>query len=145
MPRRDSAKVGKPPRAGSRGERKISIQVGSEKATAVLLDKQAPKTCEAVWRLLPYETDAHHSRVCSNEIIFMMPAMVDAENPTVPKVGDIGYWTVRQCVNIWYDTMTPLGPTNLFARIVENLEGFRTEAKKVWGSPGGTVRVERVR
>jgi hypothetical protein len=124
--------------------RKISIQLGDEKAIAVLLDDKAPETCEAIWNTLPYETEAHHSRICNHEIIFAMPVVVDMENPVLPVVGDVGYWCVRQCVNLWYDEMKPLGKTALFAKITENLEGFRKEAIKVWQHPGGKIKLDKV-
>ena len=124
--------------------RKIAINLGNERAIAVLLDNEAPKTCNAIWNCLTWEADVHHARICKNELIFMMPAIVDMENPAFPVPGDIGYWCSRQCVNIWYDEMQPLAKTNLFAKIVENLEGLKKEAKRVFQRPGSKIKVTKV-
>ncbi|MEM3640849.1 MAG: DUF3830 family protein [Candidatus Bathyarchaeia archaeon] len=124
--------------------RKIVLEIGKERAIAVLLDDQAPKTCDAIWNALPYETESISAVICQHELIFMMPLIIDMENPKFPTVGDIGYWCPRQCVNIWYDKTEPLGLTNLFAKIVENLDGFAKEAKKVWKNPGTRVKLYRL-
>jgi hypothetical protein len=124
--------------------RKIAIDLGKERAIAVLLDKDAPKTCNLIWSYLPWEADVHHARICKNELIFMMPAIIEMENPVFPVPGDIGYWTTRQCVNIWYDEMEPLGKTNLFAKIVENLEGLKKEGMKIFKKPGSKIKISRV-
>jgi hypothetical protein len=125
--------------------RKISLTLGKERAIAALLEKEAPKMCDAIWSFLPWEADTYHARICPNELIFMMPAIIESmENPVLPGKGDVGYWLARQCVNIWYDDTQPLGKTELFAKIVENLEGFQKEARKVFKNPGVKIKVEKV-
>ena len=74
----------------------------------------------------------------------MMPLIIEMENPKTPTIGDMGFWVPRQCVNIWYAETEPLGPTNLFGRIVENLEGFAREAKKVWFKPRITIELSEL-
>jgi hypothetical protein len=123
--------------------RKIAITLGKETAIAELLERDAPKTCEAIWSYLPWSADTYHARICKNELMFLMPAIVDMENPVIPVPGDVGYWCSRQCVNIWYDEMQPLGKTNLFAKIVENLGGLQKEAGKVFKNPGVRLRVSK--
>jgi hypothetical protein len=125
--------------------RKIALEIGEKRAIAVLLDDQAPRTCDAIWNALPYETQVVSAVICRHELIFMMPLIIEMENPKIPTVGDIGYWCARQCVNMWYDKTEPLGSTNLFARIVENLDGFAREAEKVWKNPGMLVKLSKVR
>lgn len=40
--------------------RRLSLEMGGEKFGAVLLDRQAPKTCQAFWELLPYSGSMIH-------------------------------------------------------------------------------------
>jgi hypothetical protein len=62
-----------------------------------LLDEQAPRTCEAVWRALPLEGDVFHAKYASNEIFTLLPLFAEnepgPENRTiVPIPGDVMYF-----------------------------------------------------
>jgi len=67
------------------------------RCVARLLDEEAPKTCEAVWRALPREGPVYHAKYASNEIYTLVPAFAEVEpgreNRTlVPTAGDILYF-----------------------------------------------------
>jgi hypothetical protein len=109
-----------------RDKKTVVIQVGHATGEIELLWDQAPKFYEALWSRLPLESFATHAKVCSHEIIFMLPFMADVENMQLPKVGDVGWWVKRSCVNLWYDDPEPLGslgPTLLFGQVTNNPEG----------------------
>ncbi len=64
---------------------------------AELLDKDAPRTCEAVWRALPQAGDVNHAKYARNEVYTMVPRFLDEaiglENPTVtPIPGDVVFF-----------------------------------------------------
>jgi hypothetical protein len=120
----------------------LLIRVGGTTARATLLEDVAPKTCEVIKREMPLEGCLHHAKICDNEVFFQVPFFIDnPENLQIPGSGDIGFWNVRQTICIWYDEMEPLGPTNLFARITVNLEGFRREVRKTWLAPGTLIQL----
>jgi hypothetical protein len=49
--------------------RKILLDLEGEKATATLLDKFSPKTCDAVWGMLPVEGKVIHANWSGREIM----------------------------------------------------------------------------
>lgn len=49
--------------------RKIVLDLDGQEATAVLLEKFSPKTCEAVWNILPVEGNAIHANWSGREIM----------------------------------------------------------------------------
>ena len=124
----------------------LRIKIGGEIVKAELQEKEAPQTCRIIKEFAPLEGKLTHAKICDHEVYFQVPFFIDEkENPKIPKVGDIGFWNVRQTICIWYDNMQPLGPTNLFARITDNLEGFQREAQKVWLKQGTRIRFEVVK
>ncbi|MEU5879096.1 DUF3830 family protein [Spirillospora sp. NPDC047279] len=78
--------------------RKISIALERRGVSCVaeLLDKDAPRTCEAVWQALPQGGDVYHAKYARNEIYTMVERFGEAiglENPTVtPIPGDVVYF-----------------------------------------------------
>ena len=64
---------------------------------AELLDKDAPRTCEAVWGALPQGDAVQHAKYARNEVYTMVPRFAATEpgreNPTVtPIPGDVVYF-----------------------------------------------------
>ena len=77
----------------------VSITLGRRGVTCVaeLLEKDAPRTCEAVWNALPLEGPAQHAKYARNEVYAMVPRFtttaVGQENPTVtPIPGDVVFF-----------------------------------------------------
>lgn len=67
-------------------------------ARAQLLDYEAPRTAEAVWRALPQAGQVYHGKFARNEVYALLPAFASqepgTENPTVtPIPGDLCYFT----------------------------------------------------
>lgn len=71
---------------------RISLARRGVSCTAELLEKQAPRTCAAVWEALPLAGDAQHAKYARNEVYTMVRrfAAIGRENPTVtPIPGDV--------------------------------------------------------
>lgn len=75
----------------------ISLDKRGVSCRARLLDEQAPRTCEAVWRALPQSDQAYHAKYARNEVYTLLPPFADPEpgleNPTItPIPGDVVYF-----------------------------------------------------
>lgn len=76
----------------------ITLEKRGVSCVAELLDKDAPRTCEAVWQSLPQAGPVHHAKYARNEIYTMVPRFAEREpgqeNPTVtPIPGDLVYFS----------------------------------------------------
>jgi uncharacterized protein DUF3830 len=76
----------------------ITLERRGVSCVAELLEKDAPRTCEAVWRALPLAGDAYHAKYARNEVYTMVERFADEEfgleNPTVtPIPGDVVYFS----------------------------------------------------
>ena len=77
----------------------IILKKRNMRCIARLLDDQAPKTCEAVWKALPLEGQVYHAKYASNEIYTLVSVFADSEpgpeNRTMtPTGGDILYFHI---------------------------------------------------
>jgi hypothetical protein len=111
-------------------------------ATAVLTEKDAPKTCELFWARLPIELEALHAS-WSGECLLVVPCGVDAkdlspqENQTIyVGPGEIALFTPAQELLVFYGRGQPTwrnGPTpsTAFARIIDGLDDFAVECRKM--------------
>lgn len=105
--------------------------------TAVLLLREAPKTCEAFMKALPMDVHFRQARFAGEEFYFQTSMSTEPENQIPPKWGDISFnsdpkW---KAVCIYYgNTIKQSGPPfNLFARIVSgNLEELKKVGERVW-------------
>ena len=75
----------------------ITLERRGVSCVAQLLDKDAPRTCEAVWASLPHAGPVHHAKYARNEIYTMVERFIDEpiglENPTVtPLPGDVVFF-----------------------------------------------------
>lgn len=73
---------------------RITLAKRGVSCVAGLLEKEAPRTCEAVWNALPQCGDAQHAKYARNEVYTMVPRFSESpigqENPTVtPIPGDV--------------------------------------------------------
>src|SRR5215467_15267564 len=78
----------------------IMLEKRHVRCVARLLDEEAPKTCEAVWRVLPQGGNIYHAKYASNEIFTIVQALGEIEpgneNRTVtPIPGDVMYFYLR--------------------------------------------------
>ena len=76
----------------------ITLERRQVTCLAELLEKDAPRTCDAVWRSLPLGGDAYHAKYARNEVYTMVERFIETdiglENPTVtPIPGDVVFFS----------------------------------------------------
>lgn len=76
----------------------ITLERRGVSCVAELLDKDAPRTCAAVWSALPLGGDVYHAKYARNEVYTMVQRFADDEpgyeNTTVtPIPGDVVYFS----------------------------------------------------
>jgi len=131
--------------------REIVIEIGSEKATARLLDDKSPITCNKIWDALPFEGPANHAKQAGGEVFSMVPIYFDLYprekcmygewDGKKFEPGDIMFWPLRSCVCIMYGALLQEGHYPTFAKITENLEGIQKEGLKVWKKQGKIMKI----
>ena len=140
----------------------IILEKRRVRCVARLLEDKAPRTCAAVWAALPQEGGVFHAKYASNEIYTLVPPFpndeIGAENRTVtPAAGDVCYFHFPAGMSrppaaveaglvgpfvdlaVFYDRdnllLSPkegFTPGNVFATIVENLDGIREAGNSIW-------------
>lgn len=111
---------------------------------AKLLDEEAPRTCEAVWRALPLKAKVIQARFAGEEMYFKTEIKAIPENETDPKVGDIAFNPNPQwrTICLYYgDNIRSKNPFNLFARILDDKEKLKEIGERVWLMGTEMVRV----
>jgi len=105
-------------------KRKIKIICKDFEVEAELLERERPKTCEAIWRALPFEAELE---IWKEEVYFEIPVKIPRENST-PKTnaGDVSYWPEGPGFCIFFGKSQPISAVNTFARITSGVEKFRT-------------------
>jgi len=103
--------------------RAIAIALKDFKVEAELLDNEQPKTCDAIWKALPFEAELE---IWKEEVYFEIPVKIPPENPT-PKTsaGDVSYWPNGPAFCIFFGSSQPISPVSTFTRIKGGLEKFR--------------------
>jgi len=115
--------------------RRIKITCGDFSAIAVMMEKERPLTCKAIWNALSLEGKAE---IWKEEVYFEIPVKIEAENPTPQTTaGDVAYWPDGPGFCIFFGKSQPISPVNTFARIEEGVEKFK-KAKS-----GDPIKVER--
>ncbi|MEW6592327.1 MAG: cyclophilin-like fold protein [Candidatus Hadarchaeota archaeon] len=103
--------------------RKMKITCAGFSTEAEMLESECPKTCDAIWKVLPVKAALE---VWKEEVYFDIPAKMAQENPT-PKTtaGDVSYWPDGPAFCIFFGKSQPYSPVTTFARIKNGLENFR--------------------
>ena len=78
----------------------IVLEKRDVRCVARLLDEEAPRTAEAVWRALPQAGDVYHAKYATHEIYTLVPIFAEKEPgfeyPTItPIPGDLVYFYIR--------------------------------------------------
>ena len=125
--------------------RKVGLDIYGEKVVLTLLDEKAPKLCEWFWNVLPFDSLAHHAKICNHEIIAPIPVPINIENENLvfPSAGDLSLWDQRDSINLWYADPGPSGPlgtTAVIGKVTENLKGLEKKGPKVWKKQGAKLR-----
>ena len=143
----------KPVGPGSSGKQ-IEVEIGGVTFVANLLDKKAPKTCEAILSILPHEGVAYHQFWSGNgiqvhnEVLAKMKKDFGlwptdnfpdySENPSIyGSPGEIGFYVVGHGIFISYGKTRFFGPpegvepTYIFAKITENLDKLEEIGRRI--------------
>jgi hypothetical protein len=145
--------------------RRLRIRFPSEQVTSIaeLLEKEAPRTCQAIWEALPFEGELIHAMWSGPETYLPIDSslrIAPEHQTTHPLPGEIGFYAIDGGVLAdWPNDMAELaffygrgsrpsmpdGPIaiNVFARIVENLEGFQRTCARIHKEGVKRLRVER--
>jgi hypothetical protein len=114
------------------------------------LEEQAPKTCKAVLNVLPLKGEVDHA-TWSGDMVFLKGKEVpfkESENRTVyPSRGDVVWNSDLKEVQIIYGQVHLRvrygpSPSNVFARITENLEELRKVGSKVHKEGSKKITIE---
>ena len=152
---------------------RIEVLETGVQAVAELLEDAAPRTCAALWQMLetPIEQNGVHAMWSGREVMTYVPeenrgdidpTAIGVENATVyPAPGDV-LWAFFPGGRMWgfkedgwdlafvYGPETriyiPAGmaPMNVWARIVEGLEGFADEVAQIRFGVRKTIRLTRM-
>jgi len=100
------------------------VTEGVGEVLAEVLGDVSPKTAEAVWEALPFESDAHR---WGDEVYFEIPVSVGEENAKeVVGLGDVAYWPPGRAMCIFFgrtpvsrgSEIRPYSPVNVFAKLL---------------------------
>ena len=158
-------------RTGTRRHIAIEFPQLAASVEAVLLDQQAPETCQLMWEALPIEDTAYHCIRCGKEVFALIPplrAVPPAENRCmVPAPGAL--WFIHFPADypynppgfvgdprgtfdfvVWYGSdswaIDPAGQFvtgNHWAQIEHGLEAFARACEQVWLSGTAPMRVRK--
>ncbi|MBW2472556.1 MAG: DUF3830 family protein, partial [Deltaproteobacteria bacterium] len=78
---------------------KTRIRSGKQKAVIELFEDRAPRTAKKIGRLLPIEVPLCHAKFAGDEIMFMIPAVIDPEfYKSTIEPGDVLYYPIQQTI-----------------------------------------------
>ena len=111
--------------------RYVDIQIGQAKGRIKLLDDLAPKTCQAVWEMLPIEDKTYAVRWSGNawrsDKDFALPDEIE-NRPVFLEAGDIAFYPRLQKICFAYDKAQWRGPDmeirdlTLFGKVDQGLK-----------------------
>ncbi len=143
----------------------IVVLESGVRAVAELYEKEAPKTCEAMWKCLevPMETEGAHAMTVGRELFFVMPPenmRVEAEEiPTLenctryPVTGDLMFCRftphlVREPFHVlpeeipWWDFIVMYGPDTMTTGALVTVWGHIVEGLDELASEAAKIRTE---
>jgi hypothetical protein len=141
------------PHAIPSGARRLELEMGGETFGAVLLDRVAPKTCQAFWDILPYRGNMIHCAWFGHAAFYLdrVPLLATLGHTLENRFqrlapGDIVWDPYIEEVTIAYGRNAFVNfPTTVYAadgrphpnqvcifgRVVDNLDGFAVMCKRL--------------
>ena len=100
---------------------KTRIRSGKHEAVIELFEDRAPETTQKIRQLLPITVPLCHAKFAGNELMFMIPAVIEPEffKPSI-EPGDVLYYPIQQTICLFFgDHIVPFGqgPFNTIGRI----------------------------
>lgn len=120
----------------------LSFEGSDAAATAVLMERDAPRTSKAFWKALPIELEAVHSS-WSGDCIIVVPCGVEPGEGELPEnetiyvgPGEIALYTPVQELLVFYGRGQPRWrngpcPSTVFARITDGLDSFSETCRRL--------------
>ena len=104
---------------------KAQIRSGKQKAVIELLKDRAPRTAQKIWRLLPIRVPLYHAKFAGDELMFMIPAVIEPEfsKPSI-EPGDVLYYPIQQTICLFFgEHIVPFGrgPFNAIGKIADGI------------------------
>jgi hypothetical protein len=100
---------------------KTQIRSGKQKAVIELFEDRAPQTTQKISRLLPITVPLCHAKFAGDELMFMIPAVIEPEFfKSSIEPGDVLYYPIQQTICLFFgDHIVPFGqgPFNTIGRI----------------------------
>jgi hypothetical protein len=90
---------------------KTQIRSGKLKALIELFEDRAPKTTQKILGLLPITVPLCHAKFAGDELMFMIPAVIEPEffKPSI-EPGDVLYYPIQQTICLFFgDHIVPFG------------------------------------
>ncbi len=127
-----------------KSERKIKLITESAGILLIkILEDRNPKTANAIWNALPFESEAE---LWGDEVYFEIPVTLELENSQVDvEVGDVAYWPPEHCMCIFFgrtpastsDKPRAYSPVNVFGKVIGDVKVLRKVKE------GEKLRVEK--
>jgi hypothetical protein len=102
---------------------KTQIRSGKLKASIEFFADRVPQTVQKIRPLLPTTVPLCHAKFAGDELMFMIPAVIEPENfKSSIETGDVLYYPIQQTICLFFgDHIVPFGqgPFNAIGRIVD--------------------------
>jgi hypothetical protein len=105
--------------------KKTLLSIGKHNAGIELFEDRAPQATLQIWNLLPIQVPLCHAKFAGDELMFMIPAVMEPEffKETI-EAADVLYYPIQQTICLFYGkNIVPFGsgPFNAIGRITEGL------------------------
>lgn len=115
--------------------KKTQICIGRREARIKLFEDRAPISCEKIWRLLPLQVPLCHAKFAGDELMFMIPVVIEPEFfKSKIECGDVLYYPIQQTICLFYgENIVPFGagPFNAIGKIVDGLADLAQLARLI--------------
>ena len=126
----------------------LKIKFDKEEALAIMLEKEAPKTCNAIWNLLPISGELHYAKFAGKEVFFIIPLVMDFEKATpvtTLEPGSVAYWPNRQFICIYYGKLQKEEENVVvFAKIIKKLDKISKKLDEIRFRQGKKIYITGV-
>jgi hypothetical protein len=114
---------------------KTQIHSGKLKATIELFEDRVPQTVQKIRPLLPITVPLCHAKFAGDELMFMIPAVIETENfKSSIETGDVLYYPIQQTICLFFgDHIVPFGqgPFNAIGRIADGRADLKQLAETI--------------
>jgi len=107
--------------------KKIKLITESGTLFIEILESKNPRTGNAIWNALPFESKA---QIWGDEVYFEIPLVLELENPQIDvEVRDVAYWPPQNCMCIFFgktpssinDNPKAYSQVNVFGKVKGNI------------------------